>query len=163
MLKSGLSITATNLVTALPIAASAPAQARTMYEPSASDPRIVAALNARKRLGVAMLSRDFKAVETIFAPDLLVHAPINMVVNRDNVLARLRSGQISYEPDVEERIEFAGVRGDAVVIMGEEIVHPIGNAPNAGKTVRRRSTDIWRNMDGFWKLAIRQATVTSVQ
>jgi hypothetical protein len=143
--------------------ASAAPQARTVYAPSMNDPRIVAALNARKRLGEAMLSGDFKTVETIFAPDLVVHSPINMVVNRENVLARLRSGQISYEPNVEERIEFAGVRGGAVVLMGEEIVQPIRNAPNVGKTVHRRFTDIWKNLGGLWKLAIRQATVTSVE
>ena len=88
----------------------------------------------------------------------MVHSPLNTVVDRENVLARLRSGQISYERDVEENFEFVGVRG-GVVIMGEEVVHPIDNAPNAGKTVRRRFTDIWKNIDGVWKLAIRQATV----
>jgi len=163
LLKSGVSIAAMNVVTGLPVATSAAAQTRTIYEPSMSDARIIAALEARKHLGAAMLSGDFKAVEAIFAPDLLVHSPINMVVDRNNVLARLRSGQISYEPDVEEKIEFAAVRGDGVVLMGEEIVHPLGNAPGAGKTVRRRFTDVWKNVQGIWKLAIRQATVTSVQ
>ena len=145
LLRSGLSITTANVVTRLARSASAAPQAPTVYEPSKNDPRIVAALNARNRLGAAMLSGDFKAVETIFAPDLVVHSPINMVVNRENVLARLRSGQISYEPDYVRKVDFAGVRGDAVVIMGEEIVDPIGNAPNAGKTVLRRFTDIWKS------------------
>jgi hypothetical protein len=53
---------------------------------------------------------DFAAKERVFAPDFVVHSPINMVVNRDHVLARMRSGQIAYEPNVERRIEFAGVR-----------------------------------------------------
>jgi hypothetical protein len=163
LLRSGLSLTAANVVTRLERSPSAAAQARTVYEPSMNDPRIVATLSARKRLGAAMLGGDFKTVETIFAPDLVVHSPINMVVNRENVLARLRSGQISYEPNVEEKIEFAGVRDAAVVLMGEEIVHPIGNAPNVGKTVHRRFTDIWKNFGGIWKLAIRQATVTSIE
>ena len=135
----------------------------TTYEPSVSDPRIVAVLGARKRLVVAMLGGDFKAVETIFAPDLVVHSPLNTVVDRENVLARLRSGQISYERDVEENFDFVGVRAVGVVIMGEEVVHPIDNAPNAGKTVCRRFTDVWKNIDGVWKLAIRQATVTLAQ
>jgi hypothetical protein len=47
--------------------------------------------------------------------------------------------------------------------MGEEIVHPIGNTSNAGKLVRRRFTDIWKNIDGVWKLTIRQATVTPAE
>ena len=42
--------------------------------------------------------------------------------------------RISYEPDYVRKVDFAGVRGDAVVIMGEEIVDPIANTPIAGKT-----------------------------
>jgi hypothetical protein len=135
----------------------------TVFDPSANDPRIVAALDARKRLVVAMLGGDLKAVEMICASDLVVHSPINKIVDRDEVLARLRSGRIAYESHVEEKFEFVGVRGNSVVIMGEEIVQPIGNAPNAGKTVRRRITDIWKGVDGAWKLCIRQATVTTIE
>jgi hypothetical protein len=58
---------------------------------------------------------------------------------------------------------YAHVPDSTVVIMGEEIVDPIANTPNAGKTVRRRFTAIWKIVDGVWKLTIRQATVTSVQ
>lgn len=136
-------------------------QNRTVYEASASDPRIVAALDGERRMERAGQPFDLAAMERVFAPDLVVHSPINMVVHRDNVLARMRGGQIAYEPNVERRIEFAGVRGDLVVIMGEEVVRPTGDAPNAGKVVRRRFTDIWKSIDGVWRLAIRQATVTS--
>ena len=76
LLKSGLSITAMNVVTTLSDMESAGAQARTVYEPSMNDPRILAALDTRKSLGAAMLARDFKTVEEIFAPDLLVHSPL---------------------------------------------------------------------------------------
>ena len=110
-----------------------------------------------------MSGNDVATMETLFAPDLVVNSPVNMVVSRDNVLARMRSGQISYEDNAQINIEFVGVRGDSVVIMGEEMLRPNRNAPNAGRTIRRRFTDIWKNVDGGWKLAIRQATVTSVQ
>jgi hypothetical protein len=138
-------------------------QAQTVYEPSADDPRIIGALDGERRMERAGEPFDLAAMERVFAPDLIVHSPINMVVNRDNVLARMRGGQIAYEPNVERRIEFAGVRGDFVVIMGEEFVRPIGDAPNAGKVVRRRFTDIWKSIDRVWRLAIRQATVTSAE
>ena len=142
-----------------------PSYAQTVYEPSERDPRIVAVLDAQKRFEAAARRGDWDAVEeTFFAPDLVVHAPVNRVANRDNVMARMRNGQIAYEPDNgEHRVEFIGVRGDTVVVMGEEIVRPIGDAPNAGKVVRRRFTDIWRQYGGLWKLAIRQGTVTSVE
>jgi hypothetical protein len=135
----------------------------TRFDPSASDARIVAVLEARRRLGAAMLAADLTAIEALMAPDLVVNAPINRVVDRTNILDRLKAGQLSYEPDFEDNVEFVGVRGDSVVIMSEEIVRPIANTPNAGKIVRRRSTDIWREVDGAWTLAIRQATVTSAE
>jgi ketosteroid isomerase-like protein len=130
---------------------------------AATDARVVAALAARKQLDAAMMNGDFNAVEAIFAPDLVVHSPINAVVDRDNVMARLRSGRIKYEPNVEVRFEFVGVRGGSVVLMGEEIVRPVGAAPFAGTTVHRRFTDIWTRTREKWQLAIRQATITPAQ
>ena len=161
LLKSTFTVSATTMAHAVAEAAPAGAQERTVYEPSASDPRIVAAMAARRRM--EMSGNDVATMETLFAPDLVVNSPVNMVVSRDNVLARMRSGQISYEDNARINIEFVGVRGDSVVIMGEEMLRPNRNAPNAGRTIRRRFTDIWKNVDGVWKLAIRQATVTSVQ
>ena len=132
-------------------------------EPSASDPRIVGALDAQARLGDAMRQVDIPAIEALMARDLVVHAPINRVVDRADVLARLVDGKIKYEPNVERTIDFAGVRDDAVVIMGEEVVRPIGDAPNANTVVHRRFTDVWKSTNGAWTLAIRQATVTSAE
>jgi hypothetical protein len=135
----------------------------TQFDPSASDPRIVAAMDARSRLAVAMLASDVAAIEALMAPALIVNAPINKVVDRSNILGRLKSGQLSYQPEFEDNIEFVGVRRDFVVIMSEEVVRPIANTPNAGKVVRRRSTDIWQEIDGAWRLSVRQATVTSAE
>ncbi|MGO9940832.1 MAG: nuclear transport factor 2 family protein [Terracidiphilus sp.] len=134
-----------------------------MEDPSEKDPRVAAALSAQKRLGAAMGARDFSAIEALMAPDLLVNAPVNKVVDRENVIGRIKAGQISYEPDVVRNIEFAGVRDDVVVIMGEEVVHPNKDSPYAGKTEYRRYTDVWKQMDGAWKLWIRQATVTKIE
>jgi hypothetical protein len=139
------------------------AQDRTVYEPSANDPRILAVLETQKRAQAAAARADWKGVEELFAPDVVVHAPINRVVNLDNIMGRFRNAQIAAEPGAERRLEFVGVRGDSVVVMGEEVYTPAGNAPNAGKVVHRRFTDIWKQYGGLWKLAIRQATVTSVQ
>jgi hypothetical protein len=135
----------------------------TMYEPSPNDPRIVAALAARKRLGEVMRALDIAGVEALMAPDILVNAPINKVVDRKNVIGRLKANQISYEAEASEAIDFVGVRGDMVVVMGEEVVRPNKAAPYAGKTEYRRSTDVWKPFDGVWKLWIRQATITKIE
>jgi hypothetical protein len=134
----------------------------TTFDPSRDNASVVAALMAQKRLHDAMQTGDVAAIDALFASDLVVNAPINRYVDRENVMARYRSGQISYEPDVTRNIEFAGVRADSVVIMGEEIARPNAGAPHAGKTVHRRFTDIWREIDGAWKMCVRQATITSV-
>ena len=138
------------------------APSATIYEPSAGDPRIVAALAARKRLGEVMRAVDIAGVEALMAPDILVNAPINRVVDRKNVIERLKMNQISYEAEASETIDFVGVRGDVVVIMGEEVLRPNKAAPYAGRTEYRRSTDVWKPFDGAWKLWIRQATITKV-
>jgi ketosteroid isomerase-like protein len=135
----------------------------TVYEPSANDPRVVAVIAAISRLGDVMRAQDVAGIETLMATDMLVNAPINKVVNRENVIGRIKAGQISYEPDVVRNIDFAGVRGDVVVVMGEEVVHPNKDAPYAGKTEYRRFTDVWKQFDGGWKLWIRQATVTTAE
>jgi len=161
LLKSAFTVSATTVAHARPEAGSGSAQDGTVYEPSPSDPRIVAAMAARRRM--EMWGNDTATMENLFAPDLVVNSPINMVVSRDNVLARMRSGQISYDDNGQTHVEFVGVRGDAVVIMGEERLRPNRSAPKAGRTIRRRFTDIWKSVDGVWKLTIRQATVTSVE
>ena len=135
----------------------------TIFEPSASDPRILAALAARKRLGEVMRALDIAGIEALMAPDILVNAPINKVVDRKNIVGRLKANQISYETEALETIDFVGMRGDMVVIMGEEVLRPNKAAPYAGKTEYRRSTDVWKPFDGVWKLWIRQATITKVE
>jgi hypothetical protein len=61
-------------------------------------------------------------------------------------------------------IEFVEARGDSVVLMGEETVTPVSATRDAGKTVRRRFTDVYRRAeDSRWFLTIRQATNVSVE
>ena len=56
-------------------------------------------------------------------------------------------------------IEYAGLRGDMVLLMGEEIVLP--KVPNGATAheMHRRFTDLWRQVAGAWKLTARQATI----
>jgi hypothetical protein len=43
--------------------------------------------------------------------------------------------------------------------MGAETVRPIGKAPLAGQTVKRRFTNIWSREGGTWRLIARHANV----
>ena len=131
---------------------------------AAKDPVIAAALAARARLDAAFAAQDVETVASLFADDLLVNTPRNLVARREAVLGFFKAGGMNYE-SADETIEAVEGRDGQVVVMGEEIIRPKETTagPHAGKIVRRRFTDVWRKeMDGHWRLTIRQATVTSV-
>lgn len=48
-----------------------------------------------------------------------------------------------------------------VLLMGEEIVVPKTEDPAAAREMHRRFTDLWKLVDGRWKLTARQATIIS--
>jgi hypothetical protein len=99
-------------------------QGETVYEPSATDQRIKAVIDARERAADAASRGDWKAVEDSFAPDVVVNSPTNRVVTLADIMARFKDGQIAAEPGGDRRVEFIGVRGDSVVVMGEESGRP---------------------------------------
>jgi len=121
------------------------------------------ALAARQKMEEAFAAQDVDAVAPLFAEDLVVNTPANRVARREDVLGFFRAGRMSYESS-DATIEALDARENQVVIMGEEIMRPRETAANAGKTVRRRFTDVWRKeSDGQWRLTIRQATITSAE
>jgi ketosteroid isomerase-like protein len=130
---------------------------------AAEDPAIAAALTATRELSAAFDGQDVEAVAALLAEDLLVNTPANRVSRRDAVLGLFKAGRMSYESR-DTTIEAVEARGDQVVVMGEQVIRPRDTAANAGKTVRRRFTDVWRKeSDGKWRLTLRQATITSVE
>ena len=130
---------------------------------AAKGPVAAEALAARGKLDEAFAAQDVDAVSALCAKDLVVNTPANRVARLDQVLGFFRAGRMNYE-SVHITIEALDARKDHVVIMGEEVVKPRDTAPNAGKTVSRRFTDVWRReSDGRWRLTIRQATITSVE
>lgn len=129
---------------------------------AAKGPVAAEALAARQQLDAGFAAQDVDAVSALCAKDLIVNTPANRVARLEQVLGFFKAGRMNYE-SADVTIEAVDVRGDHVVIMGEEVVKPRDTAANAGKTVRRRFTDVWRKESGGkWRLTIRQATITSV-
>jgi ketosteroid isomerase-like protein len=124
---------------------------------------VAEALAARQKLDDAFAAQDVDVVSGLSAEDLIVNTPANRVARREQVLGFFRAGRMNYE-SADVTIEALDARGEHVVIMGEEVVKPRETAANAGKTVRRRFTDVWRReSDGKWRLTVRHATITSVE
>ena len=112
----------------------------------------------------AALSRNVDALSVLWSDDFTVNAPNNqVVVGKQAVLDTfLRSGVINFS-SFERNIEFIRVDGSFAVVMGVETLVPLSDAPSAGlvagRSVRRRFTNIWKNDRGTWRLYWRHANV----
>jgi hypothetical protein len=111
---------------------------------------------------VAVLKQDFGALERLWSAEFIVNTPRNDVsVDRGAALALFRKGVARYG-SFDRTIEVIRFSGDHAFVMGGETVRPIGDAPNAGKTVTRRFTNVWRREAGAWRLFARHASVVAV-
>lgn len=120
--------------------------------PSDNERRIDAAMAARTRLDRAMAEGDVATLGSLFAPDLVLQTPTHRIVDAAKILAvYAKGGQAAYDGGMTVRFDFVDVRHGLVVMMGEEILP-------AEPAIRRRFTDVWAEIEGGWKLLIRQAT-----
>jgi hypothetical protein len=156
------------LLILLPLLGTAPAHAawhaaNAEVTQAAKNPRIAEALEATNRMEKAILSHDVKGFADAFAQDAVVNNPFNKIARKADAENNLKTGLIDYTTLVRS-IEYAAVRGQHdIVLMGEEKLTPVGKARFAGKTVHRRTTEVWTDESGEWKLAIRQATIYATE
>ena len=117
----------------------------------------VRAMDDQERL--AALNQDYAALERLWSEHFIVNAPSNQILpNRGAVLDWFRRG-MTMRSSYERSIEQIRVDGDIAIVMGAETLTPIANAPNAGQTVRRRFTNIWKKEGDTWRLWARHANV----
>jgi len=111
-------------------------------------------------MDAALVKDDRAAFAALLAKDLVVNNPQNGISISGATGRRNTAGLISYSSYVRS-IEYAGVRGEMVLLMGDERVVPKGDSPTAGKEVRRRFTDLWKKEGGRWVLTARQSTIVT--
>ena len=105
-----------------------------------------------------VLRGDSDALEKQWAPDYVVNNPFQQAVSARQ--GPIRQGALTYSA-FTRTIEKVLLHGQTVVVMGAETVVPSGQSADAGKTIRRRFTNVWMNTTGEWLLVARQASVTS--
>jgi len=127
---------------------------------AAKEPKIASVLEAVNAIDMALIKDDHAAFAAFLAKDLVVNNPQNSVSIRGATGQRNTSGLISYSSYVRS-IEYAGMLGEMVLLMGDERVVPKGDSPLSGKEVRRRFTDVWKMEGGHWVLIARQATIVA--
>lgn len=140
------------------VALASPASAQS-YPPGSPQAEL-AALDARQK---AMVARaDVAGLAALAAPGLVINAPTNRVLTRDQFLAMMRDGRIGAEA-FERTVESVTVSGDTGVVMGSEVFTPTPDS-ELGRTwgavpLRRRYTNIYVRDRGGWKWLARHANV----
>ena len=112
---------------------------------------------ASAAIGRAIESSDFAALEKLWSPNFIVNSPGNRVINRDQVFAAIRSGELKYT-DLKTTVERMEVTGDIAIVMGQESYKP-DFGPEKGKLLNRRFTNFWQKTPDGWIMIARQATV----
>ncbi len=105
----------------------------------------------------AIFHGDAKALDALMDDDVTVNHPTNRIVKeKKELLDLIDQGVIRYTSFERHPEKFLFFK-DMVVVMGGEVVVPAAGAPNAGKTLQRRYTNIWMLRDGKWRLTVRHA------
>jgi len=107
----------------------------------------------------AVLAGDTATLERLWSGTMIVNNPQSSIsADRGVVLGLVRNGLIRYS-SFERTIEAIRFDGDIAIVMGAELVAPVGDAPHAGQTVHRRFTNIWRRKGTAWEMIARHANV----
>ena len=106
---------------------------------------------------LAVLAKDTAALRQLWSPDFTVNTPFNTVVEGGkNTLDRpviTRLNYLRFERNTEKVL----VKGDVVITMGNELVVEKGENGEAGRTIKRRYTNIWMKQNGVWQTIARHA------
>lgn len=107
----------------------------------------------------AILRRDVEALKNLIAEDAVTNHPTNKIVKeREGIFEMIRTGVINYSSLAREPETFLFYK-DMVVVMGNETLTLAGSGNEAGKSIRRRYTNVWMKTKGKWLLTIRHAHV----
>jgi hypothetical protein len=129
----------------------------------ANDRAVQEVLELRRQGIAAMTTTGVTAESERYSTTFVANTPGNVVVTGEQMLENFARGAVSYA-SVEQKLDYAGSHGpDVVVLMGEEIVVPRAGAPNAGKRIHRRFTDVFRKENGEWRHDLRHANVISIE
>ena len=100
--------------------------------------------------------------DKIWSSKMIINTPANVVGTVEGTKQHLRSGGLKYL-SFERSIEKITFNDDVAIVMGGEVIKPQGTQPNAGKTVHRRFTHVWKFSNNSWSIIARQATIIKVE
>lgn len=130
---------------------------------SAQDPREAEIRNLENLERESVMKSDSGALfDKIWSPKMVVNTPANVVGTVEGTKQIFRTGGLKYL-SFERNIEKIAFNDDVAIVMGGEVIKPQGTQPNAGKTVSRRFTHVWKFSNNNWSIIARQATIIKVE
>ena len=111
------------------------------------------------------LLQDTISMKQFYPDDMVVTNPYNQVINKRQVLDRVKSNFIKYSY-IETVVDYYHFENDdLLVVIGNETIVPTADAnrDDRGKTVRRRFTEIWVKRNSEWKQVIRHFNNIDIQ
>lgn len=115
-----------------------------------------------KKVKEAFLKKDTSILFKLFSPDFVINAPNQKVITFKQLKPMLQNGSV--DRDLFEKVtEVVTFNNNIAISMGHELLRPTGNAPDAGKTVKRRYPNIWIKTAGNWQMVARQSTIISTE
>ncbi len=135
----------------------------TLIAQAQTDPREAEIRRLENAEREAVMNGDSVALfNKIWSNQMIVHNPGNRIGTVEDTKMMLRTGNLRYASFVRN-IEKITFNDNIALVMGEEILKPQGQQRNAGKTVTRRFTDIWKYANQQWQMIGRQATIINVE
>ena len=135
--------------------------ASTIAAAQASKDSVIRSLENLERIS-AMKGDSIVLFDKIWSPNMVVNAPANRVGTVEGTKMQLRTGRLNYL-SFERNIEKITFNDNLAIVMGEEKIKPQGIQDNAGKTVTRRFTNVWKYANNAWSIIARQATIIKVE
>ena len=129
------------------------------YAQNATEKKIRKLDNDQKE---AYFRRDTLTLLKLLSPNVIVNGFSDKFETLEDLLIRIRKvgNDMEYYERIIEKIIFAD---NIAIVMGNETIKPSGIAINAGKTVKRRFTNIWMPNKKSWQLIARQSTIISIE
>jgi len=106
----------------------------------------------------AAIGRDRAALDKMFAPDFRVISPSGAINTKEELLTILTNSTTPPYQSAAYQTDIVRDYGDVVVSIGMDTVVPNTGA-QAGKTVMRRVTQVWKRDNGTWRLTLRHANI----
>lgn len=130
---------------------------------SAQDPREAKIKRQENLEREAVLKGDSVALfNKIWSSKMVINTPANVVGTVEGTKEHVRTGGLNYS-SFERSIEKITFNDNVAIVIGGEIIKPKGSQPNAGKTVTRRFTHVWKQSRNSWSIVARQATIINVE